>query len=137
MAATTQGHALAHRLGEGAGVARGVELAVVVDVVLAQQAVEQTGELVEPVDPLPERAVLAEDPAVEVAPGPDAEQEAPPAGVVEGDGVASQRRTGAGSWGTTTKTPRPIVEVTVDASARVGAKAKTGESGRPPHTRWS
>ncbi len=61
-----------------------------VDVVLAQEPVEQVGELVEPVDPLLERAALAEDPAVEVATRADPEEEAAAARVVERDGVAGQ-----------------------------------------------
>ena len=85
-----QGDTVSGGAGQGAGVAHRIEVAVVVDVVLAEQPVEEVDVLVEAIDPLAQGEVLTEALGVPVAAGAQAEEEAVVADVGQTDRVAEQ-----------------------------------------------
>ena len=107
-----------------------------VDVVLAQQPVEERHELVEAVDPLLERALLAEDAGVEVTAGAEAAEEPAAGEVVEGEHVARER-VGMAVVGRRHERAEADRRRDTGGGASVGTAANHGESGSPLHTRWS
>ena len=116
---------------------RGEPAALVGDVVAVAQPHEGLGELLEAVDPLAHgQRGERDDVGVEVAAGADAEQEPAVADVLERLRVAEEQ-VGVPEVGRDDEGAEPDGLVTWAAAPSTGVAVVHGESGRPPHTRWS